>query len=54
MEVTTISKTISFPSMSKDIPSAFPDLKLSETCIECKKKQLKKCPYMEKLNERNT
>ena len=48
MEITTISKTISFPSMSKDIPATFPDLKLSETCIRCKEMKLKECPYLNK------
>lgn len=48
-ETVTISKTISFPSMSKDIPNQFPDLKLSETCRRCKEQHKNhknaKCPY---------
>ncbi len=49
-ETVTISKTISFPSMSKDIPNQFPDLKLSETCRRCKEQRKNhenvKCPYL--------
>ena len=47
---TTTSRTITFPSMSKDIQIRFPDLKLSETCRRCKEQKLTKCPY---LNEEN-
>ena len=53
---TTVSRTISFRGIC-NIPAAFPDLTLSKTCIECRQKKLKKCPYMEKLDElykRNT
>ena len=46
----TLSKTIAFPSMSKDIPAQFPDLKLSETCKHCKEQKLTKCPYIDKEN----
>ena len=42
---TVVSKTITFPSMSKDIPNQFPDLELSETCRHCKEQKLEKCPY---------
>ena len=45
IEETTTSRTITFPSMSKDIPNQFPDLKLSETCRRCKEQKLEKCPY---------
>lgn len=49
IEETTTSRTITFPSMSKDIPNQFPDLKLSETCRRCKEQHENhknaKCPY---------
>ena len=46
----TVSKTITFPSMSKDIPAQFPNLKLSEICRHCKEQELTICPYIDKEN----
>lgn len=42
---TTVSRTISFPGIC-NIPAVFPDLTLAKTCIECRQKKLKKCPYL--------
>ena len=59
IEETTTSRTITFPSMSKDIPNQFPDVKLSETCRRCKEQKFTECPYLnndrlkERENDRN-
>lgn len=41
---TAVSRTISFQGIC-NIPAAFPDLELSETCRHCKEQKLEKCPY---------